>query len=125
MLELGFPTDTRREYIDDDGATALHAAAWAGAADVVTLLLDSGADITARDTRWNAQPLGWALVGSGEQPDAAPDPDWLATVTLLLDAGASLDGPLDLTEGPIPSDAVLALLRSRGIVPTTRGGGEA
>src|SRR5207253_581734 len=30
MLELGFPIDARREDTDDDGATALHAASWAG-----------------------------------------------------------------------------------------------
>ena len=66
MLELGFPIDTRRDGADDDGATALHAASWAGSANTVALLLAHGADLTARDSRWNSQPLEWALVGSGE-----------------------------------------------------------
>jgi len=116
MLELGFPVDARREAADDDGATALHAASWAGSADTVALLLAHGADVGARDTRWHGRPLGWALVGSGEAPDGAPAPDWVATVTLLLDAGAPLDDlSLDPDDPKPPSAAVLALLRSRGL----------
>ncbi len=116
MLDLGFPVDARREGVDDDGATALHAASWAGSAETVALLLEHGADIRARDTRWHSQPLGWALVGSGEAPDNADSPDWVATVALLLDAGASLDGVTLDQDGPKqPSSAVLELLRSRGL----------
>lgn len=114
MLELGFPVDTRREDADDDGATALHAASWAGSAETVALLLDHGADLRARDSRWQGQPLEWALVGSGEAPTSAPGADWVATVTLLLDAGAPLDGITFEPEEPKqPSPAVLELLRSR------------
>lgn len=120
MLELGFPIDARREAGDDDGATALHAASWAGSAETVALLLDHGADVTARDTRWDSRPLEWALVGSGEAPRSAPAPDWVRTVTLLLEAGAPLDGIiLNPAEPKQPSAAVLALLRSRGLVTDT------
>ena len=120
MLELGFPIEARREATDEDGATALHAAAYAGATDTVSLLLDHGADLGARDTRWHSQPLEWALVGSGEAPDSAPAPDWVATVTLLLDAGASHDGvSFNPDEPKQPSVAVLELLRSRGLVGDT------
>ena len=123
MLELGFPVETRRESPHDDGATALHTASWAGSAETVALLLDSGADLTARDTRWQSQPLGWALVGSGEAPDFAAAPDWVATVTLLLDAGASLDGITFNPEEPKqPSAAVLDLLRARGLAADTEAG---
>jgi ankyrin repeat protein len=116
MLELGFPIDARREGEDEDGATALHAACWAGAADTVALLLAHGADLRARDARWQSQPLEWALVGSGEAPGSAPAPDWVATVTLLLDAGASLDRvTFNPDEPKQPSPAVLELLRSRGL----------
>ena len=116
MLDLGFPIDTRRQAIDDDGATALHAAAWAGSPETVALLLDRGADFSARDTRWQSQPVEWALVGSGDAPDFAPTPDWAATVAVLLDAGASLDGiTLNPDEPNQPSAAVLELLRSRGL----------
>jgi ankyrin repeat protein len=120
MLDCGFPIDTRREASDDDGATALHAAAWAGSAETVALLLQHGADLGARDTRWQGQPLEWALVGSGEAPDSAPAPDWVATVALMLDAGAPLDEVTINPDDPKrPSGAVLQLLRSRGITADT------
>jgi ankyrin repeat protein len=116
MLELGFPIEARREGRDDDGATALHAASYAGAADTVALLLDHGADLSARDTRWQGQALEWALVGSGEAPETVSGSDWVRTVTLLLDAGASLDGITFHPDEPKqPSPAVLELLRSRGL----------
>ena len=115
-LDVGFPIEAR----GNDGATALHAAAYAGSARTVGLLLARGADLTARDTRWHSQPLDWALVGSGEAPDSAATPDWVATVTLLLDAGASLDGiTLDPGDPKPPSTAVLELLRSRGVPAAT------
>jgi ankyrin repeat protein len=121
MLELGFPIEFRREATDDDdGATALHAASWAGSAETVALLLDHGADLTARDGLWHSQPLEWALVGSGEAPHSAPGPDWVRTVTLLLDAGAPFDEiALSPGEPKQPSAAVLELLRSRGLTPDT------
>jgi hypothetical protein len=120
MLELGFPIEARREATDDDGATALHAASWAGSADTVALLLDHGAELNARDTRWQSQPLEWALVGSGEAPVCAPAPDWVATVALLIDAGASLDGiTFNPDEPKQPSAAVLELLCSRGLAADT------
>jgi ankyrin repeat protein len=120
MLALGLPIEARREATDDDGASALHAAAWAGAAETVALLLDHGADLSARDTRWHSQPLEWALVGSGEAPASAPAPDWVATVAVLLDAGASLAGiTLNPDEPKQPSRAVLELLRSRGVIGET------
>jgi ankyrin repeat protein len=116
MLELGFPIEARREGTDDDGATALHAASWAGSAETVALLLDHDADLRARDTRWQSEPLEWALVGSGEAPDCAPAPDWVATVALLLDAGSSLERiTFDPDKPKQPSAAVLELLRSRGL----------
>ncbi|HLI61444.1 MAG TPA: ankyrin repeat domain-containing protein [Solirubrobacteraceae bacterium] len=116
MLELGFPIDARRQATDDDGATALHAAAYAGAADTVALLLDHGAEVTSRDTRWASQPLDWALVGSGEAPESAVAPDWVRSAALLLDAGAPTDELAVGDGGPKqPSDAVVELLRSRGV----------
>lgn len=113
MLDVGFPANARGS---DRGETALHAAAYAGSADTVRLLIERGADLEVRDTEWHDPPLDWALVGSGETPDTAPAPDWLATVTLLLDAGASTAGITLTPDDPKPpSPEVEQLLRDRGI----------
>ena len=42
--------------------TALHSAAWNGDLRMVTLLVEAGADITARDPEHNNTPAGWAKV---------------------------------------------------------------
>ena len=46
---------------DADGVTALHYAAESGDREIVTMLLDAGADINARDLRFHATPAGWAI----------------------------------------------------------------
>ena len=46
---------------DATGATALHYATESGNRDIVTALLDAGADINARDARFNGTPAGWAI----------------------------------------------------------------
>ena len=89
MLDLGFPVSDRG---GDNGGTPLHAAAYSGSADTVRLLVDRGADIEARDATWDSTPLGWAEVGSEQRPRTSPDPDWAATVRILLDAGAAAEG---------------------------------
>jgi len=113
MLDLGFPVNARDSA---RGETALHTAAYAGSAETVRVLLEHGADLEARDGEWSDSPLGWALVGSGETPDTAPAPDWLQTVALLLDAGASTTGITFSPDDPKPPSAEVAqLLRDRGI----------
>jgi ankyrin repeat protein len=118
MLEVGFPVGARR---NDDGATALHATAYAGHAGMVRLLLDSGADIDALDGEWHSPPLDWALVGSGvgsgQLVSAGPPPDWVDTVRVLLAAGASAAGiSLSPDDPKAPSPEVAALLRAHGAV---------
>ena len=113
MVDLGFPLDARR---GDHGSTALHAAAYSGSAETVRLLLARGADIEARDSTWDSTPLEWAKVGSGLRPQTSPDPDWAATVRILLDAGASTESfelsPDDLK----PASAEVAdILRAAGV----------
>jgi ankyrin repeat protein len=109
MLDLGIPIETRAE----NGATALHAAAYSGSAAMVQLLLDRGADLEARDSTWNSSPLGWAAVGSGEQPDTAPASDWRQTVVILLAHGASTDEiTLERDDPKPPSRDVADLLRA-------------
>jgi ankyrin repeat protein len=105
MLDLGFPIGTRRPQ---DGATALHAAAYRGRVDVVRLLLERGADVDALDGQWRSTAVSWATVGSGEEPSSTPPPDWIATIHALLDAGASTDGATIASKPP--SEEVAALL---------------
>ncbi len=109
MLDLGFDISARD---DENGATALHAAAHAGSADVTRLLIDAGADLEAKDARWDSTPMVWALIGSGEQPSGNPAANWLATVRILAEAGADAG---DLSFSPDdpkpPSPAVIELLR--------------
>ena len=85
MLDLGFGMDARR----DDGATALHAAAYSGRPDLVRRLAERGADVDARDARRAATPVDWAIAGSHDRPDYNPGADWLAVIKALVDAGAS------------------------------------
>jgi Ankyrin repeats (3 copies) len=79
MPDLGFPLDTRAAR-EDNGATALHAAAAAGSPATIRLLLARGADLEARDTTWDDTPLGWAVVGSGLRLGHDQAPDWVAAV---------------------------------------------
>lgn len=108
MLDLGFPLQAR----NDLGETALHSAAYAGRDQTVRLLLDRGAEIDARDANFDATPLAFATVGSGESSDI--DRDWVATVRFLLDAGATPDG-VWLSGGKAPSEDVAEVLRAYGI----------
>jgi ankyrin repeat protein len=113
MLDLGFLTDARG---GDPKSTALHAAAFSGSADVVRLLIERGADVEARDGEWDDTPVSWSAIGSGIKPTDNPSPDWLATIGVLIEAGASLDG---MTIGPDdpkpPSPDVADLLRHHGV----------
>jgi Ankyrin repeats (many copies) len=45
---------------DDEGATALHQAAWAGDLELIQRLLDAGADPSLTDLQYGSTPLGWA-----------------------------------------------------------------
>jgi len=113
MLDVGIPIDSRNE---GHGATALHVAAHSGSVRTVTLLLAHGADIEAHDRVFDANPLAWAAVGSGEQAASAPDPDWEEVVRILLDAGSSIDGiVLEAGEVSQPSPEVASILRARGV----------
>lgn len=56
------------------------------------------------------------MVGSGHHPDQVPDLDRVATVTTLIEAGASTDElVLDPNGTKLPSDEVAELLRGYGI----------
>ncbi|HEX3425794.1 MAG TPA: ankyrin repeat domain-containing protein [Acidimicrobiales bacterium] len=109
MLDLGFPPDAR----NDIGETAIHTAAYEGRAETVRLLLARGADPEARDGRFDATPLAFATVGSGEHPN--PDGEWPETVRFLIDAGASTRD-VWVADKP-PSAEVAEVLRAYGVQP--------
>jgi hypothetical protein len=109
MLDFGLPLDARNRL----GETPLHTAAYTGNAPTVRLLLARGAEVDARDARFDATPLAFATVGSGERGDARGD--YPGTITALLDAGATRDGAW--VTGKPPSDAVTTVLRRYGVRP--------
>jgi len=109
MLDCGFLTGARNDF----GEQALHTAAYHGNATAVRVLLDAGADVDARDARFDATPLGFATVGSGEH--AGERGDWVGTVRQLIEAGASRQG-VWITGKP-PSQEVKELLLHFGIRP--------
>jgi ankyrin repeat protein len=109
MLDLGFSPHTRNEL----GEQPLHTAAYWGNAAVVRLLLGAGADVDARDDRFDSTPLAFATVGSGEQ--AGQPGDWTQTVRLLIEAGASRHGVW--VAGKPPSEQIAAMLQRYRITP--------
>jgi ankyrin repeat protein len=109
MLDLGFSPHAR----DGFGEQPLHTAAYVGNAEMVRLLIDAGADVHGRDTRFDATPLAFATVGSGEL--AGQTGNWIQVVRALLDAGASRDGVW--ISGKPPSEEVIDLLLGYGITP--------
>jgi hypothetical protein len=119
MLDLGFPMNAPA---GDDGASPLHAAAGAGAAELVAFLIERGADIEAKDTTWAATPLCWATVGSGLSLGHNTHPDWVTTVQTLIAAGASTEGVW--VTGKPPSDDVASVLASHGVYPPADDDGE-
>jgi len=48
-------------------ATPLHQAVYSGSLEVVKLLIDAGADLTATDKAYNGTPLGWAIYMQTEE----------------------------------------------------------
>jgi ankyrin repeat protein len=108
MLDLGFSARARRF-----GDEPLHDAAYHGNAAAVAVLLCAGADVDARDGRFDGTPLAFATVGSREQ--AGRPGDWIKTVRLLIEAGASREGVW--IPGKPPSEEVMDLLRRYGIGP--------
>lgn len=108
MLDSGFSVDGRNEF----GGQPLHIAAYLGNADVVRVLLEAGAEVDARDSRFDGTPLAFATVGSGEVKKPG---NWIETVELLLRAGASRTD-VWVAKKP-PSEEVMEVLRSYDISP--------
>jgi ankyrin repeat protein len=106
LLDLGFSPNA-----SSFGERPLHSAAYHGNAPVVRLLLAAGAEVDARDAQFDATPLAFATVGSGER--AGQPGDWTGTVRLLIEAGASRQDVW--VSGKPPSEEVADLLLRYGI----------
>jgi ankyrin repeat protein len=78
LLSQGANVNARADW--GSQATALHSAAWNGDLRMVKLLVDAGADITARDPEHNNTPAGWAKVAIDvtNNPDCKAVADYLA-----------------------------------------------
>lgn len=74
-------------YADNDGATALHWAAFCGRDQLVAALITAGADIDKEDATFNSTPIGWA-VHTLTSDDPGNQYHQLACIKLLLKAGA-------------------------------------
>jgi ankyrin repeat protein len=108
MLDLGFSPHACRF-----GEQPLHTAAYHGNTPAVRLLLAAGVEVDARDARFDATPLAFATVGSGER--VGEPGDWTGTVRLLIAAGASRRDVW--ISGKPPSEEVADLLLRYGITP--------
>ncbi|GEM_PF-1435731 len=84
MLDLGFPL-THPET--SHGYTPLHNAAWAGAADLVELLLQRGHPVDIVDPGYQSTPLGYAMHDCLVEK-RHPEGEFARVFQLLLDAGS-------------------------------------
>ncbi len=102
MLQAGWPVDTP----GDMGATALHWAAFNGNAEMTREILRSRPALELKSREHSGTALSWAVYGSGNgwRRDSG---DFVTTIRLLLDAGASVPAHVEDLE---PSDAVLEVL---------------
>ena len=84
-----------------NGLTPLHVAAGNGRAEVVKVLLKSGAKLEAKDKKHWKTPLHWAVFGGG-----------VAAAQALLDAGADVNAKD--ARGQTPLRAALFRLKAPG-----------
>ncbi len=86
LVAAGFAPDFRDRH---ENITALHGAAWWGLADHVAFLLGFPQDLEHRNV-YGANALGTAIHGSTNCP-GTDESDYLRTVSLLIDAGVSIN----------------------------------
>jgi len=112
MVSLGWPLTQEGEW----GGTPLHWAAWNGRVEMVRLLLEAGAPVNVRDSRYGSSPIAWCAHGS-RYCDRGNDEDYPAIVHLLLDAGATrAESYNQWSESPesMARPSVVAALKARG-----------
>lgn len=106
LLEGGARPETKGAF----GETALHWAAHKGLCRLVSALINKGADVHIRDSRWDATPLGWAIHGwttvSPYETRRYPE-----VVALLVKAGAEIRPEWFSQEGLRTNQDMLRALR--------------
>ena len=86
MLALGVdPTTVSTQNYSH--ATALHHAVCSGSIDAVKVLVEAGADLTRRDTVYDATPLGWAAYYEQEQKDKSRAKQFTEIAAYLREKG--------------------------------------
>ena len=98
LLDLGTPADVA----DANGERALHAVAWADSVPVARLLVERGAEIDARDRKYNSTPLGWAI--HLDKPQLV---DYLSTVSRDIACLASV-GKVERLRSLLQAEPTLA-----------------
>ena len=102
------------------GQTALHWTTYGPHVGAAAQLLAAGASVDARDDRWRATPLDWALhAWANEYTGAARDRGY-ALVAALVGAGAAvdLDGQDDRAKAALAGDTRMMAILSRN--PSSR-----
>ena len=82
LLERGGKVNARSD--GQSRHTALHSAAWNGDVRMVKLLVEAGADLTARDDQYNGTPRGWAATSL----EVSNNPDCAGVVAYLDGLGS-------------------------------------
>lgn len=114
MVSLGWPLTQEGEW----GGTPLHWAAWNGYPEMVRLLIEAGAPVNQRDSRYGSSPIAWCAHGS-TFCERANDEEYPAIVHLLIDAGATREESFNQwNESPegMARASVVAALQARGLV---------
>lgn len=109
-LEVAFvllDAGARPDLLGFGGETALHWAAYIGAAGLVDRLIAAGAPLDVKDGRYSATPLGWALHGWSESPVPADQGGHREVVLRLARAGSAVE-PEWLTMEQVRADPIVS-----------------
>ena len=87
----------------------LHWAADLGLDRLVARLIEKGADVNRKDTKYNSPPVGWALYGRYDSPPGSRGRH-REVVALLVSAGAKVEPKWLLDEQVCGDPAMLAVL---------------